>query len=299
MEVIVGKKNIVIFFLIVSSSLFASGLDKTLGLSGCWQSIKNNKNLIYFQGSHCVFIAEDNHNVFQIMDYKDGVLTLRIWANKYPCKVKVIGQKLYFEMFDKHQEFHKLSSIPDVVLLKPFPLGKKSNLKSEEIEEIQKEMKRRLKLDQEVRTNPKKEKDANKVDADNQVYIKKILKAIGWLDSKRFGSATTEAAFYIIQHSGNISLMKTAVSELKKEIDINKRFKGVYAFAYDRLQILLGKKQKYGTQYGYLNGKKVLFPLEDEKKVEEFRKEMGLKPLYKKLESEKKGGNKIDIMKHW
>ena len=79
----------------------------------------------------------------------------------------------------------------------------------------------------------------------------------------------------------------------------NKSFKGVYAFAFDRLQILLGKKQKYGTQYGYLNGKKVLFPLENEQKVELFRKEMGLKSLYKKLELEKKGGNKINIMKNW
>ena len=47
---------------------------------------------------------------------------------------------------------------------------------------------------------------------------------------------------------------------------------------YDRIQVNENKPQKYGSQIKYNNDTKSfeLFPLEDESKVDEWRKEVGL-----------------------
>ncbi|MCP4216513.1 MAG: hypothetical protein GY765_17820 [bacterium] len=137
-------------------------------------------------------------------------------------------------------------------------------------------------------------KEMRVVDPDNTAYLKTLVTEVGWLDFDRFGGETALGAFLLMQHSGDISLMKAALPELKKEIAAHPGVGNWYALTYDRLQVFLGGKQRYGTQSDYKDGEDVLFPLEDESKVEEFRKEMGMPPL-----QEKKEGNKTRIMKHW
>jgi hypothetical protein len=63
----------------------------------------------------------------------------------------------------------------------------------------------------------------------------------------------------------------------------------MYAILYDRLQLNLGCKQRYGRQVAKdSEGQPMVLPLEDASKVEQFRKEIGLPPLaeYLKLASE-------------
>ena len=54
-----------------------------------------------------------------------------------------------------------------------------------------------------------------------------------------------------------------------------------YAFFFDRIQTSENKPQRYGTQSRWDEKRNTieLFPLEDEKKVNAWRKEVGLEPL--------------------
>jgi hypothetical protein len=54
---------------------------------------------------------------------------------------------------------------------------------------------------------------------------------------------------------------------------------------HDRLQLLLGEKQRYGTQMSQnAKGEWVILPLENPGKVEQFRKEIGLFSLAQYIE---------------
>ena len=53
-----------------------------------------------------------------------------------------------------------------------------------------------------------------------------------------------------------------------------------YAMLYDRLQVIRGLPQRYGTQYKPLkNGDFELFPMEDPDKVYQWRKEIGIESM--------------------
>jgi hypothetical protein len=55
-----------------------------------------------------------------------------------------------------------------------------------------------------------------------------------------------------------------------------------YALMFDRMRMNQNLSQKYGTHFildNRASGKNILYPLEDETKVDEWRKEIGLEPL--------------------
>jgi hypothetical protein len=79
--------------------------------------------------------------------------------------------------------------------------------------------------------------------------------------------------------------MLAALAPIEQDVKA-KRLKDAqpYALLFDRTRLLLGEKQRYGTQIGAdSKGGMVVLPLEDRQKVEEFRKEIGLFPLSKYL----------------
>jgi hypothetical protein len=51
------------------------------------------------------------------------------------------------------------------------------------------------------------------------------------------------------------------------------------AYLTDRILVMRGEKQKYGTQATWVNGKIVASPIEDEATVDERRKALGLEPM--------------------
>ena len=66
----------------------------------------------------------------------------------------------------------------------------------------------------------------------------------------------------------------------EKDVKAKRLDGGAYALLYDRLQLMLGEKQRYGSQIGAgPDGLTVMLPLEDKSKVDQLRKEMGLEPL--------------------
>jgi hypothetical protein len=72
----------------------------------------------------------------------------------------------------------------------------------------------------------------------------------------------------------------------------------LYALLYDRVQLMTGGKQRYGTQITpNAAGEMVVAGLEDKAQVDEFRREIGMGPLapYLEMVGKAQGGATIQI----
>lgn len=118
------------------------------------------------------------------------------------------------------------------------------------------------------------------VDAQNQARLKEIMQMIGWPTARMVGEDANRAAFLIAQHAAfDLPFMEAVFKHLEvgflaKEVSAHD-----FALMADRIQMLQGKPQKYGTQF--LKDKegcrpwKILEPL----KVDEYRAQIGLQPF--------------------
>lgn len=95
-----------------------------------------------------------------------------------------------------------------------------------------------------------------------------------------------EHLFLLIQHCNNIPLQQTMLAKMKAAVEKNpgdnQQLNPNIAYLEDRILINEHKAQLYGTQF---NSKGVLFPIHDSAKVDIRRKQMGLEPLAKYLNS--------------
>jgi tetratricopeptide (TPR) repeat protein len=108
-----------------------------------------------------------------------------------------------------------------------------------------------------------------------------LLKEKGWPKRSQVGPAAARAAFFVLQHS-NASAQEKYLPLFEKCCRDNEADWQQYALMFDRMRMNRNLPQRYGTHYNLDNratNEKILYPLEDEKKVDEWRKEIGLEPL--------------------
>lgn len=118
------------------------------------------------------------------------------------------------------------------------------------------------------------------VDSINMLRLEKIFNKYGWTNKQLVGLEGSDRAFIIILHAPLIyqkkyfEMIKTAVNNGDLE-------KNALAYLTDKILTKEGKKQLYGTQlkYSYETKSYEFKPIEDEKNVNERRKEVGLGPI--------------------
>lgn len=119
-----------------------------------------------------------------------------------------------------------------------------------------------------------------RVDAQNQARLKEIMQMIGWPTAQLVGEDASRAAFMIAQHAAfDLPFMEVAFKHIEAGFFAKEVSGHDFALMADRIQMLQGKPQKYGTQF--LKDKKACAPwkiLEPEK-VDEYRAQIGL-PLF-------------------
>ncbi len=173
-------------------------------------------------------------------------------------------------------------------------------------EELRKELLRMTKEDQDARralievlskkkiTDPKvalggempEGKRVNTIDQKNTARMKEIVDKHGWPGKSLVGVDGANAAWLLVQHADKdrpfqdhcLTLMREA---FKKGVVSGQDL----AYLTDRVLVGQGKKQIYGTQFRDQSGKMVPEPIEDEAKVDQRRKEVGLPSMaeYEKL----------------
>jgi hypothetical protein len=115
---------------------------------------------------------------------------------------------------------------------------------------------------------------------ENTEYIRKILAEVGWIDVGRFGYSTSKAAFILVQHSWEAPLMSAVLPYLKQDVDAGRIEADTYALLFDRLQLSLGRRQRFGSQVATdETGALVVLPVEDPSKVDALRAGLGMIPL--------------------
>lgn len=115
---------------------------------------------------------------------------------------------------------------------------------------------------------------------ENLAQLELLLEQKGWPKISEVGSKAAGAAFLIIQHS-NLEKQKKYLPIIEKLCTEKEANWQNFALMYDRIQTSENKPQKYGSQvkYNTKTKKYELFPLMDENKVDDWRKEIGMQPL--------------------
>ena len=163
-------------------------------------------------------------------------------------------------------------------------------------EKLRKELLQMEKKDQDIRNKEiaKKYQDIklarkeNEIDLKNTKRLKEIIAKYGFPYSELVGKDGTGAAFIIIQHSADHAFQEEMLPYIEKAAKRGDIPPDNYALLVDRTRTHKGLLQLYGTQASFKDGKLIVDPIEDEEKVDERRKALGLPPLeeYLKMLSE-------------
>ncbi|RPH32573.1 MAG: hypothetical protein EHM93_08840 [Bacteroidales bacterium] len=118
------------------------------------------------------------------------------------------------------------------------------------------------------------------INEQNQKELVALINKKGWPKANDVGKDGVFTAWLVIQHS-NSELQEKYIPDIKKSCEANELPWERYAFVYDRWLFNSNKPQKYGThtKYNEKTNSEELYPLQDESKVDEWRKELGLQPL--------------------
>jgi hypothetical protein len=205
------------------------------------------------------------------------------WLFLIPPKQHDAAEVVWKAYFDRAKE--RGVKVKEKKPPEPLALGPATEIAPDVAAAIRAELDRRRVHDQAVRTDPDRRDEMKKVDADNTAYLKDVVMRHGWIDVKRFGVNAADAAFLIVQHSGDFPLMLAALPKIESDVKARRLSSQNYAFLYDRIHFMLGGKQRYGTQLvRSAAGKWVVSRLEDPDHVDQRRREIGLSPLRDYLE---------------
>jgi len=117
------------------------------------------------------------------------------------------------------------------------------------------------------------------IDDANLERLRHIIDEQGWPDRRVVGEKAADGAFLVIQHA-DLPPQKQYLPVLKAAVAAGKARGDNLALLQDRVLTREGKKQIYGSQVRRMGkGGWELYPIEDEKHVDERRKSIGLPPL--------------------
>ena len=118
------------------------------------------------------------------------------------------------------------------------------------------------------------------IQENNQNELERLVVAKGWPKISEVGREAAMAAYLVAMHVNDGS-QKKYLPMIRHSCEESELPWQRYANIYDRCLFNEKKPQKYGTHtiYSEQTKSEELYPLEDETKVDEWRKELGLEPL--------------------
>lgn len=143
-------------------------------------------------------------------------------------------------------------------------------------------IKQRELLQQVVEKDQSKQSDREKLHKTYESHIGKLcemLKTNGWPTTALVDREGVMATFYILRNGGTYDLQRDLLPVILAVIKKDPMQKQEFAGLFDRLRVTAGMKQIFGTQAVSMGGFLVLYPIEDQAKVDSRREEFGLQPL--------------------
>ncbi len=178
----------------------------------------------------------------------------------------------------------------------PTQINKSQTVSSVKYPELREELLKRMAADVQIRTEttqkykgvpvpPAVQEEMRKIDAENTAWIKPLMKQHGWLGNSLVGVDGATATFLLVQHTPDAEFRKSSLELLQKAFKEGEARGDQLALLTDRVLMLEGKPQRYGTQTRITkDGKFEVPPIEDEANVDKRRAEVGLGPLAEYIE---------------
>jgi len=124
--------------------------------------------------------------------------------------------------------------------------------------------------------------EINRRDAENLAQLKKLLPPEGWFRTSQYGAEAAEAAWHIVQHAFNMNpeFMPVVLARMEKLLPASEVDGQSYAMLFDRVALLQGRLQRYGTQRICVAHKWTVYPMENAQGVEALRKTMDFRVTF-------------------
>jgi Ca-activated chloride channel homolog len=119
----------------------------------------------------------------------------------------------------------------------------------------------------------------HKVYEEHTAKLCQVLKTSGWPSTALVDREGVFAAFQILKNGGTYELQRDLLPVIVAVIKKDPSQKSEFAGLFDRLRVSAGMKQLFGTQAVSVGGFLVLYPIEDQQKVDARRAEFGLPKL--------------------
>lgn len=114
-----------------------------------------------------------------------------------------------------------------------------------------------------------------RIDAENTAWLKSRLPAEGWFLISRDGPTVTGGALLLVQHSGDQALMQDVLARMTPLVGTPELRGQEYALLFDRVALMTGRLQRYGSQIGCEAGLVGFQNLDRSGDVEARRRAMG------------------------
>lgn len=137
-------------------------------------------------------------------------------------------------------------------------------------------------LQQIVSEDQKKKSDQEKLHKlyeDDTAKLCELIKTNGWPTSATVDRNGVAAMYYILKNGGTYELQRDLLPVILAAVKKDPMQKPEFAGLFDRLRVSVGMKQIFGTQAVSSGGFLVLYPIEDEKHVDDRRAEFGIGTL--------------------
>lgn len=113
------------------------------------------------------------------------------------------------------------------------------------------------------------------VDEASQARLKEIISKQGWPSISTVGSEASHAAWLLVQHAPSLQFMEQCLA-LMEALPEGEVSPANIAYLKDRVLMMNGKPQIYGTQFQGSGKDMHVYPIEDVESVDERRASVGL-----------------------
>lgn len=267
-------------------------------LIGSWVNVADPESQTRFEPTRLIIRSSPSEVVIGRASYEPAAVTLHYMGQRVRFTFTIANDTLSLTPPDMPPgtpslTFRRLATTPESLEIKALSFGTAEKLAPQRIEAIRAELAERSKRDQEARAG----KDAAalaqqldeatlKVDTENTAYLIGLVKEVGWIDADSFGPQAALNAFILVQHSPSLPLMLAALPKIESDVKAKHVDAQAFALLYDRTRVLVGERQRYGTQLCIdATGKTVLLLAEDPTNIDRRRAELGLAPLKEYLAS--------------
>lgn len=156
-----------------------------------------------------------------------------------------------------------------------------AELRKELLEMAENDLATRARLSAEGELHKGYDVEMESVHLANARRLEAIIRRHGWPGSDLVGDDGSEAAWLIVQHAISLpEFVRRCLEELGTAVNEGRALPSHYAHLYDRIAFFEGRPQRYGTQSDWdALGQMRVWKLEDEARVNQFRREAELPPL--------------------